>query len=274
MSALWKVHRGTRARHDLILIALGVLLVTSLALPGESNASDGRQANEFIDHLVLLPGERILNGTVLEVAGGMVKVNTGDLEPRFLPIKGAIEKGIWILMKGDHVEIAVSAENLVVDYHPAGQPGWHRVVKGSLAQPLAVGYEWAVIRTEDGKEAAFAVRPLARLKVAAMPVGEPALFLVGEANKILDAAFGSDEDLLRYAQVWKRSTPKAPHRQLTGTIVKPPTWITIRTEDGQEQSYEVRAYVIESLAKIQRGGQVILLLDEENKVADAAYPLK
>ena len=248
------------------------LFVAPSAVVAQGTALPEGTPPTFTDHLVLLPGERVLVATVQEIAGGMVKVNTGDLEPRFLPIKGAIEKGIWALNKGDKVEIALSGENLVVDYHPVGQPGWHRVVKGSLAQPLVVGYEWAVIRTDEGKEEAYVVRPLARLKVAAMPIGVPGLFLVGEANKILDATFGNDEELHQHAQEWKRSVPKAPEKRVEGTVVKPANWIIIRTEDGHERPYEVRSFVLESLAKTSQGGRVTLLLDEDNKVTDVAFP--
>lgn len=255
----------------LVSLLFSASFVAPFAVAAQGTVLPEGQSPAFTDHLVLLPGERVLIGTVQEIAGGQVKVNTGHLEPRFLPIKGAIEKGIWTLKKGDRVEIAVSGENLVVDYHPVGQSGWHRVVKGSLAQPLVVGYEWAVIRTDEGNEEAYAVRPLARLKVAAMPIGVAALFLVGEANKILDAAIGNEEVLLQHAQEWKRSVPKAPEKRVDGTIVKPANWIIIRTEDGHERPYEVRSFVLETLAKTSQGGRVTLLLDEDNKVTDVAF---
>ena len=65
MSAPWRLHRDTQSRPDLILILLGVLQAALWTLPAESNASDGGQAHEFTNHLVLLPGERILIGTVV-----------------------------------------------------------------------------------------------------------------------------------------------------------------------------------------------------------------
>jgi hypothetical protein len=271
MSEPWKANRVIRIGRELILIVFGALLTLPSAVAADDTASHSEQAHTFTEHLVLLPGERILIGTVQAVAGGMVQVNTGDLEPRFLPIKGAIEKGIWSLKKGDRLEIAISAENLVVDYHPVDQPGWHRVIKGRLAQPLAVGYEWAVIRIEDGKEEAYAVRPLARIKVAAMPIGVPALFLVGEANKILDATFGDDAFLQKSIEEWKRSVPKAAQTRVEGIVVKPVNSITIRTGDGQERLYELRSFVYDKLAAVPQGARVTLLLDEEGKVTDLAF---
>lgn len=257
----------------LTLIALGSVLAVGLIVVIQSDAAEETTPDDYPGHLVLLPGERIVLGTVEEIAGGMLRVNIGELEPRFLSLKRAIEQGEWPIKKGDRVEIAVSAENFVVDYHPINAPGWHRLIKGRLAQPLIVGYGWAVIRTEGGKEEAFAVQSLARLKVEAMPIDVPALFLIGETNQILDATFGNEQDLQHHAQKWKRAVPTAPDRQLEGTMVKPPTIVvTIRGKDGKEQQYEVRPFVEERLAKVPQNGDVILLLDGENKVTDVAVP--
>jgi hypothetical protein len=258
----------------LAMIAMGSVLAAGLIMVIPSEAAEETTPDDYPGHLVLLPGERIVLGTVEEIAEGMLRVNIGELEPRFLSLKRAIEQGEWPIKKGDRVEIAVSAENFVVDYHPINAPGWHRLIKGRLAQPLIVGYGWAVIRTEGGKEEAFAVQSLARLKVAAMPIDVPALFLIGETNQILDATFGNEQDLQHHAQKWKRAVPTAPDRQLEGTLVKPPTIVvTIRGKDGKEQQYEVRPFVEERLAKVPQNGDVILLLDGENKVTDLTVPL-
>jgi hypothetical protein len=255
------------------LIALGSVLAVGLIVVIQSEAAEETTPDDYPGHLVLLPGERLVLGTVEEIVGGMIRVNIGELEPRFLSIKRAVEQGEWPIKKGDRVEIAVSAENLVVDYHPVNAPGWHRMIKGRLAQPLIVGYGWAVIRMEGGKEEAYAVRPLARLKMAAMPIDVPALFLIEETNQILDATFGNEQDLQDRAQEWKRAVPTAPDRQLEGTMVKPPTIVvTIRGKDGKEQQYEVRPFVEERLANVPQNGDVILLLDGENKVTDIAVP--
>jgi hypothetical protein len=255
------------------LIALGSVLAVGLIVVIQSEAAEETTPDDYPGHLVLLPGERLVLGTVEEIVGGMIRVNIGELEPRFLSIKRAVEQGEWPIKKGDRVEIAVSAENLVVDYHPVNAPGWHRMIKGRLAQPLIVGYGWAVIRMEGGKEEAYAVRPLARLKMAAMPIDVPALFLIEETNQILDATFGNEQDLQDRAQEWKRAVPTAPDRQLEGTMVKPPTIVvTIRGKDGKELPYEVRPFVEERLATVPQNGDVILLLDGENKVTDIAVP--
>jgi len=146
-------------------------------------------------------------------------------------------------------------------------PG-HRIIRGSLVHPLPVGHEWAVIRPEQGPEEAFAVRPLARNKVSAIPVHVPAIFLMDEANKIIDASFGSEEVLQRRTTEWKKPPPKAPYRQVEGTLLQSPGSIRIKTGEGREQDFHVRPYLQEKFAHIPEGASVILLVDDENTVSD------
>ena len=218
---------------------------------------------------VLWPGHHILLGTVESVHGDLVKVNTGELVSRYLSGKEAVEKGLPRLNKGDRLELAVNDHNMVVDYHLAGKASWHRIIRGQLAQPLPVGQEWAVIRTEQGTEEAFSVRPLARSKVSAIPIHAPAMFLTDESKKIIDATFGNESALQRQSAEWKKSPPKAPYHRIEGTLVRSPGWVVIKTADGKEQTYEVRPYVREKLAKAE-GQSVVVLLDDENKISDVA----
>ena len=224
------------------------------------------------DYRVLWPGHRILEGTVETIRSEVVKVNTGELVPRFLSTREAREKGLPPLKKGDKLQLVVNDQNLVIDYHHVGQEVWHRMILGRLAQPLPVGHEWAVIRHRHGKEEAFAVRPLARSKVSAIPVNVPAIFLTDERNKIIDASFGSEEVLLSKSREWKKTPPKAPYRQIEGTLMRSPGRLLIKTPDGREESFEIRPYMQEKLSSAREGASVILLLDDENKVADLAKP--
>ena len=162
------------------------------APPSGGPAANGEQRGQ---HVVLLPGDRVLAGTVEQIMGDMIKVNTGEVEPRYLSVKEAAEKGLPPLKRGDRLEIAVNDHNLVIDYRLFGQETWQRIVKGQLAQPLPVGHEWAVIQTKEGKSEAFAVRPLARSKVSAIPLHTDAIFLLDQTNKIVDATIGSEQVL-------------------------------------------------------------------------------
>lgn len=229
------------------------------------------------EYRVLWPGHRIVRGTVESVLRGVVKVNTGELLPRFLLSEEALEKGVPPLKKGDEVQLVVNDYNLVADYHLMGQEVWHRIIRGSLVQPLPVGHEWAVIRHEQGMEEAFSVRPLARSKISAIPMNVSAIFLTDETNKIIDASFGNEETLQRRTTEWKKPPPIAPYRQIEGTLVRLPGsimmgWIMIKTRDGKEQGFEVRPYLQEKFVNIPEGASVILLVDDENKVSDLAKP--
>jgi translation initiation factor IF-1 len=223
---------------------------------------------------VLLPADRVIVGTIEDIRGDQIKVNTGDVEPRYLSSKQAQEKGIWPLETGDQLLIVLNEQNMVLGYHRVGEMGLHQIIHGRLAQPLMVGQEWAVIQPEGKKEQAYRVRPLVRSKMAAVPIGLPAVFLIDETSQIMDVVFSSEETLRAGAQGRSASPPKGINRQLTGTLVKPlaNNQVIIRTDDGQERAMEVRGYLQDKLEKISVGETVILLLDNENKVADLAVP--
>jgi hypothetical protein len=226
------------------------------------------------DEAVLLPADRVIVGTVEDVRGDQVKVNTGGITPRYLSSKQAQEKGIRPLEKGDRLLIVLNEQNAVLGYHRVGEMGLHEIIHGRLTQPLMVGQEWATIQQEGKAEQSYRVRPLVRSKMAAVPVGLPAVFLVDETDQIMDVVFNSEDSLRAGAQGRSASPPKGINRQLTGTLVKPLSEndVVIRTDDGLEQAIEVRDFLHGKLKKLSVGETVILLLDNENKVADFAVP--
>lgn len=224
-------------------------------------------------HAVVLPDDRLVVGVVEEVKDKEIKVNIGQLMPRYLPQKEETQNNRRPLIKGDMLEIWVNNEDVVVDYHPLDTLGWHKIIRGTLVQPLAVDQEWAVIKKDKGKEEAYAIRPLARSKVAAMPVGSVVLFLVDKANKIVDATFGSREALTRAAEQWRGSPPMGVDREMTGAMLQPTSAkeVTIRMADGTQHTFAVWPFVEGALSKIPLGQSVTLLIDGENRVVDVAY---
>jgi hypothetical protein len=229
----------------------------------------------------MLQGERQVMGTVEEIKSDQIRVNTGEVQPRYIPLNQAKEKGLPEIKKGDALEITVNDQNLIVDYHlvnDSGQPlehAKHQVVKGRIAQPLVIGHDEAVIRTEDGKELSYVIRSQARSKMASIPVGTDAIFMVDEANKIVDVNFSNKEAVSRAGETPDKKSPlKGAQRRVLGTIVEPmaDNQITIRTPDGKEKPYEVRSLVRERMEKLSKGEAVVLLVDGENKVVDVAVP--
>src|SRR6188508_1840366 len=105
---------------------------------------------KHIDH-EHLQGNRTFLGTVDEVRSDQARVNTGEGQPRFVPMNVRKDKGLLDLKKGDLVEITVNDQNLLVDVHKPGESSHHRILHGQLAEPLDTGHDKAVIRTKDGK---------------------------------------------------------------------------------------------------------------------------
>jgi len=248
------------------------LVLTALWLSTASVASAASTPEEAHDQL--LPGDRVLLGTVEEVRSDQARINTGEVEPRFIPMNVRKDKELHQLKKGDRVEITVNDQNLLVDVHVPGESGHHLVVRGQLAAPLETGHDKAVIRTANGKEESHFVRPVARSKVASIPVGVDAVFLIDELDKIVDVTYGSKEAVHRAAELWEKKTPlKGNLSQIRGVILKPleNNTIAIRTDDGKEHPYEVRPLVQQRLKTLAKGDAVTLLVDEENKVTDVAF---
>ena len=231
---------------------------------------------EHGDSPQLLQGNRVVLGKVLAITSEQIKVDIGEVQPRFLPLKPAHEKNLPALEDGENLIIVVNDQNLIVDYHPLDYPSSsHKIVRGEIAQNLSIGQDKVVIKESGGKEQAFDIRSQARNKVAAIPVGTPALFLVDETNKVIDATFS---DLQAAQQAHQKPELKSPikgaHRQINGTIVEPLTAdrITIRTGEGPERPFEVRGVIQDKLSNLRKGESIILLVDKEDKVIDVAIP--
>ena len=262
-------------RQRLMVIAmLGVvfLLTGSLGALADPNESGAPQ----------LQGERHVKGTVEQIKGGQAQLNTGEVEPRFIPLKAATEKGFPQIKVGDVIELTINDQNLLVDYHPldqSGQPlgghGKHQVLRGQIAQPLVIGHDRALIRTENGKETSYPIRTQARSKMASIPVGIDAVFMVDETKQIVDVNFASKEAAEQAGQVpEQKSSLKGAQQRVLGTVVTPleDSRITIRTVEGEEKPFEVRPSMRKTMASLPKGEKVVLLLDGDNQVADVAVP--
>lgn len=244
----------------------GLLGLTILAGAAPGAEADAHQ---------LLPGDRVLIGTVESIRSDQAQVKTGELQPRFVPLGVRRAKGLPDLKPGDRLEITVNDQNLLVDAHVTGESSHHLVVHGQLAQPLVTGHDKAVIRTPDGKEESHFVRPVARAKTASIPVGVDAVFLIDELNRIVDVTFESKEAVHRAAELWQKMTPlKSNFRRENVVVVKPleHDMIAVRTDEGNERRYEVRPLVQPRMAQLAKGDEAVLLMDDESKVTDVAIP--
>jgi hypothetical protein len=222
-----------------------------------------------------LEGNRAVLGKVHAVTSGQIKVDIGEVQPRFLPLKEAQEKGFSRITEGENLIIVLNAENLIVDFHPLDTSAAdHKVIRGEISQNLPIGQESVVIKS-DGREQSFPIRSQARSKVSAIPVGIGAVFLIDETNQIADATFVNLNATKQAHQQPERKSPiKGAHSKVDGTIVSPlqANHITIKTDSGSEQPFEVRETLHQKMAGLQKGDAVILMVDKDNKVIDLAVP--
>jgi hypothetical protein len=159
-------------------------------------------------------------GIVEEIRGDQAKVNTGEVQPRYLPMNIRKEKGLPALKEGDKVEMTVNDQNLLVDLHLPGETSQHKKVHGILTQPLVTGHNKAVIQSDEKKEEAFLIRPLARSKVASVPVGAEATFLIDEMNQIVDVTYRSQKEAHKAQGLAEKKSPlKASFKKVSGTNI-------------------------------------------------------
>jgi len=177
--------------------------------PSIVNAESGQKSQ--MARGLLLPGEQIILGTVQHVKLDVIQVNIGHLEPLFLSLRAAAEKGITPIQRGDTLKIIVSDQNQFVDFHKADYPGWDRVLKGHLLQPLLGDHKWAVIQTEKGTNETYEVNEEALHTVMNIPVGVPAEFLLNKDNILIDATFGDEGVLLDTLAQWSKDRQRVVH---------------------------------------------------------------
>lgn len=189
-----------------ILLVLGI--GQSVLQPGAAHA--GTMLD--FERLFLLPEDRIVMGTVQHVKSGVIQVNIGELEPLFLSVHAAHDKGLGSLKPGDKLKLILSNENEPLDFHLATQPGWDVAVKGRLLQPLIGDLRWVVLQTDWGTNEPFEVAEDARHKVQNIPVGVPAMFLLNGHDIIVDATYGGVQALLDTLTQWSKNRQPIIHR--------------------------------------------------------------
>ena len=255
------------------LLPVSVFVVSLMFLIGVLNPATTNAVETNDGHHALLSGERILLATVEETSSADVRVDTGDLQPRYLPLNVRKDKGLPELQVGDRIAITVNDQNLIVDVHLLGEIEHHRIIRGVLAQSLMTGHEQAVIRVEDGKEESYVVRPLARSKVASIPVGAHVIFLLDERHGIADATYGSAEAAAEAQQLRQKKSPlKASFKRVTGVILKilDHNTISFQAHEGSVQLLEVSPLVLDKLPTLPKGHLVVLFLDADNTVTDVS----
>ena len=94
----------------------------------------------------LIQGNPVILGRVAAVMSEQIKVDIGEVQPRYLPLKTAMEKN-FLIHPGDDLVLVLNEQHVVVDYHTLGDPMvGHRIVRGTIVQKLPVGHQYAVVQ--------------------------------------------------------------------------------------------------------------------------------
>lgn len=194
-----------RFRYLAWVLAVGIA-VGALGFPliGMADSSSITQSDNGLHPHLLMPDNRIVIGTVQHIKSGVMQINIGELEPLFLSVQDAAERGLTSIKTGDRLEIVLTNNDLPIDYHLVGQPGWYRVVQGTLLQPLVGDHKWALIRTTQGKVEPFELTVDSLPIVFEIPVGVPAMFLLDKHNMIIDAKSGDERALMDTLTQWSK----------------------------------------------------------------------
>lgn len=139
----------------------------------------------------LLAGDRTVIGIVETIQSEQIKVAYQDsLQPRYLPLSVAIAKGMEF-QPGDPIKMVFNEQHVLVDFHHLGhKDGHHSIIAGVVVEQMESGQKRVEIRAEDGETKTYPLRPLIRSKMAAVPIGAPAVFLIDETDHIVDVTFG------------------------------------------------------------------------------------
>ena len=150
-------HSAQAPRWGKALFVTFCVSLVSTSMPAlaadKDSAFQAESAQLREDAETLLKGNRSVLGKVLAVTSDQIKVDIGEVQPRFLPLKQAKQKGFPAINEGDDLIVVVNAENLLVDYHPLdGEASAHTIIRGEVAQNLTIGHDTVVIRRDPDVE--------------------------------------------------------------------------------------------------------------------------
>lgn len=269
-----------------IIIASMVLMlaVTEMSCSGTPSQRESSPSNKTMDlgseRVVseptenLLPGNQLVLGRVKDIRSNQIEIDIGNLQPMFVPLKPAQQKG-QMFKPGDAIVVTINDHNAIVDYHHPEEASHHQVLRGRLKTPLTVGLDKAVIETQQG-EKTFIVADRARGKLSAMPVGPELLFMADETGHLVDAQLASEQAVQESAEN-NKARIKGAHRQVRAVFKGTES----SGDDGEGQLKIVQQgreqYVpyrrpLDKLDRLQAGQDVVLLMDDQGYVLEIATP--
>lgn len=161
-------------RHELnCSIVLTVLLGTLLIIPVAVNAESGGQSK----------GHREVTAVVTAEKSGLLTVKLPDGSTMSLNPKNAERHGHEAPKVGDEVTLVLNENNTIIEAHPKGHEGPHKLVTGKLAYVGQMKNQIKLITPEGEK-----LFPLERQEIKTGGIEEGALVTVelNEAGTVID----------------------------------------------------------------------------------------
>lgn len=157
--------------------------------------------------------------------------------------------------------------------NPTTDQDLHRNVTGEVDR---IEDGMIFLKTEEGTTRNFGVKDAKKEGLKGLKPGDRITLELDEGNEIADIhkedSVAKGEQNGAPAPEGKGGLSQDQHRSITGTIEAfDPIQrkVTVKTEDGQSQSFELKNPAISKLNGIEKGTKVTLEIDEENRVMDA-----
>ena len=252
---------GTK-RMELVILTGAMVMACSVAGCGSSaKLMHGLSIEELKPVPGILPSAKLVKGTISNIAGDRVEVQTGERSPRFLSLEAGGEEARGLQI-GGVVEIMVNDRNEVVSYQRPAENPPTKVFRGALGKPFSPEKERVTIRLDTGRDVGFYARAVAMEKLAALEVGETADFAVDRAYLLVDVfSLGKPRDLAA------GSSLQAPQRRLEGAFVTIGDGrVRLRMKIDHIQTFPVRPLLQPAIEQLVPNELVSVYLDGQGQV--------
>lgn len=150
----------------------------------------------------------------------------------------------------------------------------HRNVTGEVDR---IESDMVFLKTEEGTVRNFGVKDAKKEGLKGLKPGDRITVELDEGNEIADIhkeekVAGGDQDA---GSEGKGGPSQNKHQSITGTIESfdaAQKKVTLKMEDGQSKSFELKNPAISKLTGVAPGTEVTLEIDEQNRVMDAHKP--
>lgn len=152
----------------------------------------------------------------------------------------------------------------------------HRKITGEVDR---IEGDMVFLKTEEGTTRTFGVKDAKKEGLKGLKPGDRITIELDEGNEIADmhreAQMAEGSQNGADSSDGKGGASQDKHRSITGTIESFDAIqkkVTLKTEEGQSKSFELKNPAISKLTGVAPGTEVTLEIDEQNRVMDAHKP--